>query len=280
MLEHETMGDLRSYLDEHFRPGSTTSRMPAFDRLTGERLGGSHTGKFASRSIGSPSVGLTGSAPADVQGHMPSGAPSAPDAMPQMLPAAPPSGRRRRLGGLAGRFRRDKRDGSASGSANLAESATKARRPPDYDSQQVVPAAPAASGGLGATGEISPVPTGMDEWLAGVQKGFGERLLDAIDARGLDDATVYKRAGVDRRLFSKIRSNLDYRPSKNTALALAVALEMDIDETCDLLGSAGLALSDASRFDLIVKFFILNGRFDRFEINEALYRYGESMLGA
>ncbi|WP_350455037.1 hypothetical protein [Slackia heliotrinireducens] len=120
----------------------------------------------------------------------------------------------------------------------------------------------------------------MDEWLAGVQKGFGERLLDAIDARGLDDATVYKRAGVDRRLFSKIRSNPDYRPSKNTALALAVALEMDIDETCDLLGSAGLALSDASRFDLIVKFFILNGRFDRFEINEALYRYGESMLGA
>jgi O-acetyl-ADP-ribose deacetylase (regulator of RNase III) len=108
---------------------------------------------------------------------------------------------------------------------------------------------------------------------------FSEMLLRHIDRSGLTDPQVYRRANIDRRLFSKIRSNPDYQPSKNTALALAIALKLNLDQTTDLLRRAGYALSPSSKFDLTVEYFIRERMFDITEINFVLYTNGHSMLG-
>lgn len=108
---------------------------------------------------------------------------------------------------------------------------------------------------------------------------FCEMLFRHIDQSGLTDPQVYRRANMDRRLFSKIRSNMEYQPSKNTALALAVALKLNLDQTTDLLRRAGYALSPSSKFDLIVEYFIREQLFDIFEINAVLFEYGQSLLG-
>ena len=92
------------------------------------------------------------------------------------------------------------------------------------------------------------------------------------------DSTCYKRAGVDRKLFSKIRSNPSYRPSKPTAVAFAIALELDLDDAADLLRKAGYALSHSSKFDVIVEYFIVNRRFDLRELNEALYEFDQPLI--
>ena len=122
--------------------------------------------------------------------------------------------------------------------------------------------------------------TRLEEAALRTGESFSQRLLRLIDERGLSDPEVYRRANLDRRLFSKIRGNKDYQPSRNTALALAVALRLNLDQTADLLRTAGYALSPASRADRIVEYFIENGTYDIFAINEALYAFEENLLGA
>ena len=140
-------------------------------------------------------------------------------------------------------------------------------------------AAPFGSAAPAAQADAAAARRSLDEMISQVEETFSEALLRTIDERGLDDPTVYKRANIDRKLFSKIRSNPAYQPKKTTALALAIALELSLDETLDLIGRAGYTLSHANVGDLIVEYFIERGCFDLFTINETLFSFDQPLIG-
>lgn len=118
----------------------------------------------------------------------------------------------------------------------------------------------------------------IDDLMEQLDETFSQRLLRMIDERGMTDAEAYNKAYVDRRHFSKIRKDPNYAPAKKTVLAFAIALELSMDETKDLLNCAGFALSRSSKTDIIVAYFLQNQIYDMFEINEVLYDYGQPIF--
>lgn len=135
----------------------------------------------------------------------------------------------------------------------------------------------AAKSGAAGAGTL-PEKAAWDRLLSEMDAGFSETLLLLIDRSGMRDSEVYKKAGVDRKLFSKIRRNRDYQPSKATALAFVFALELDLDAAEDLLARAGYALSHSSKFDIIAEYFIVSGNYDIFELNQVLYAFDQPLL--
>jgi len=119
----------------------------------------------------------------------------------------------------------------------------------------------------------------LSEILDTTEDSFQKRLFKLIDESGMDDVTVYKKANIDRKVFSRIRCKEDYKPKKKTAVAFAIALQLDMPTMLDLLSRAEIAFSPSSKFDLIITYFITNRIYDIFEINSVLFKYGQPLLG-
>ena len=118
----------------------------------------------------------------------------------------------------------------------------------------------------------------IDDLMSQMDETFSQRLLRMIKERKMSESEAYKKAYVDRRHFAKIKKDEYYAPSKKTVLAFAIALELSLDETKDLLRSAGYALSRSSKFDIIIVYFLENRSYNMFDINEVLYEYDQPIF--
>ena len=126
----------------------------------------------------------------------------------------------------------------------------------------------------------APKAISLEDMLKQEDAGFTETLLRLIDESGKKDSQIYKKALLSKQHFSKIRNNPNYKPTKATAVALALALELDLEATKDLIGRAGYALTNSSKFDLIIRYHIENGIYNLVQINMALYEFDQSLLGS
>ena len=168
------------------------------------------------------------------------------------------------------------------GTPMMAEEAHEAYIKPDAPLKPKAPPAPPtapAPAAMPLASASAVVGASLESMVGNLDEPFSVSLLRLIDASGKTDADIYRLANIDRRLFSKIRSNAQYVPSKTTALAFAIALELTIDQTADLLKRAGYALSHSRISDVIVEYFIKSRKYDVFEINEVLFSYDQPLLG-
>ena len=119
----------------------------------------------------------------------------------------------------------------------------------------------------------------LDDWLKQQDDSFAVTLLKLIDQKGMTDVQCYKKANISKKTFWKINNDPTYRPSKPTVLAFAIALELTLPETNQLLRTVGFSLSHSSTFDMIIEFYIRRGIYDIYEINSALYQFDQMCLG-
>ena len=131
-----------------------------------------------------------------------------------------------------------------------------------------------------ALNPCAPKAMSLEDMLKQADAGFTETLLNLIDKTGKKDSEIYKKANLSKQHFSKIRNNPNYKPTKPTAIALALALELNLEDTKDLIGRAGYALTNSSKFDLIIRYFIEQSNYNVVEINMALYEFDQPLLGS
>mgnify|MGYP003275650922 CR=1 FL=1 len=142
----------------------------------------------------------------------------------------------------------------------------------DCSVDELLPCSPLSSATIDSKGRT------LEDLIDEMDETFSEALIRMIDQKGFADPDIYKRANISKQHFNKIKNNKDYKPNKNTAIALAVSLKLNLDETKDFIGKAGYALTHSSKSDIIVEFFINEGKFNVIDLNTALYTFGENTL--